>query len=836
MPSKKDPQSTKKIKSEPVKALTIADDSSEYVQIADELDQIRQCLGMYVGSDAKTAALHLVSEVTANCLDELTRPDTVGNTIWFTFIEKECKFIIEDEGRGIPLDLLPQIIAQKHYSTKFGRQHGQYSAGQNGVGSTVTAALSSHYLIKSSRNGSRRAVQIVNDKLVSSPIEKDPETKHGTYVEFIPSQKWLGKFEISMDDVDDYLRNLSYVMPAGVVIRYLGRPKKGKEIAHNYRNSGLLSAINFLSASTEFTTAVLDIPEITVPVDGMEPDHFKISFAFNFDRTLDDPVVTSYCNMLHTKEGGTHEQVVMQALGTFFSRAAKNLDANAKYEVSTDDVRRTMLMTVNCQHNNPSFEGQHKSRVSQKNILSAGRAPIIEALTQYYDSRNGDLRKIINYLRTVSKARQEAHKVKNTALKKPMTALDDAELGKMFFNITDRNYTGYKELIIVEGDSALSAVDAARNTKCQAIFGVRGVVTNTFNMKTEKIAVASMVFKALVKVLGCGIGKDFDMSKLRWNAIILSPDSDVDGYNICSLLCVFFAIHLPQIIAAGKLYRLCAPLYLIGDRSVKKAQLDRNFLFDKLEYYEIFHKSIVNAMKISVVSPRTRQDVLRGHGDVTPLSKKESMALLESTVNYADELDTLSKRAFCIPVVLEYVCYFKVMAATSPNPKRTFTELMTKKFPELHYNEHLESISGSYKGQSVTLITDYVFDNMAKRLIKMIAEMPTFYVLVENRRPGDDAESKKPKLMAFGEFMELCQKLFEVEVIQRFKGVGETETELVFASMMNPLTRKVLRLTMKDAEAAIETLRLLHEDSNEMREARRELLRTAQITLQDIDN
>lgn len=836
MPSKKEASSEKKITLNPVKSVTIADDTSEYVQIADELDQIRQCLGMYVGSDAKMAALHLISEVTANSLDEETRPDTVGHTIWFTFIEKECKFIIEDDGRGIPLEILPDIIAKKHYSTKFGRQHGQYSAGQNGVGSTVTAALSSHYLITSYRNGSKRTVRIMDDKLVNGPIEPDKEKKHGTYVEFVPSQKWLGKFVIEIDDVAEYLRNLSYVMPAGITIRYLGHPRKGKDVAFNYRNTGLINAVSFLSANTEFTTTVFSLPEITSVEDGMEPDHFKLEFAFNFDRSMDDPIISSYCNMLHTKEGGTHEQVVLQALGTFFSRAAKNIDPNAKYEVNTDDVRRTLVLAVNCQHNNPSFEGQHKSKVSQKGILRDGRAPIIDTLTKYYETHNGELRKIVNYLRAVSKARQEAHKVKNSALKKTMTALDDADLGKMFFNITDRNYTGYKELIIVEGDSALSAVDAARNTKCQAIFGVRGVVPNTYATKTEKIVAAYMVFQALVKVLGCGIGKDFDMSKLRYNAIILSMDSDVDGFNICSLICLFFMIHLPQIVLAGKLYRLCAPLYLISDKSAKKAQLDRNFLFDKLEYYKIFHRSIVNAMKISLVHPRNKNEVLRGHGEVETLGKRESMEFLEATINYADELDTLSKRAFCIPIILEYVCYFKVMAATTDDPKKTFTELMIKRFPELHYDEELESLSGSYQGKSVTLITDAVFDNMAKRLINMIAEMPAFYVLVENRRGGDDPAGGKPQLMAFGEFMELCSKLFEVEVLQRFKGVGETETELVFASMMNPLTRKLLRLTMHDIETAKETMRLLHEDSNEMREARRELLRNANITLQDIDN
>lgn len=507
---------------------SIRDDVYEYKE--NEFDQIRQCLGMYIGAGDLEGAMHLVNEVVTNSIDELTNPNTIGNTIWITFIEKECKFIVEDNGRGIPLDKLYDVIQKKHYSTKFNREFNRYSGGQNGVGTTVTAALSDHFLITSTRDGKSRTVFMRGNDLEDQGIVSIKSDKHGTYTEFIPSTKYIGTFKIEIADVEDYLRRLSYILPDGVKMKYLGINKKGKETARTYTRLGLNANVEYLSQSLEFPPITVTIPEQVIEVPDHDDEYFKLEFAFSYDRTLDETVAASFCNYLATKEGGTHEQVVQQAICAFFTRQAKALDANAKYEVSSDDCKKGLIFAVNCDHSNPKFEGQHKSKVDQRNVLQYGRKPIIDALTEYFETNNGLLRRIVQYLRQIARIRQEAKKIKSTTLKRPSTFLDDADIGKIFVNISDRNYTGYKELILAEGDSAVSAVGSARNSQCQAIFAITGVVANTFGWSLDRVK-SNPTFAALIQVLGCGIGKDFDINKLKWNAILIATDSDVDGHG-----------------------------------------------------------------------------------------------------------------------------------------------------------------------------------------------------------------------------------------------------------------------------------------------------------------
>lgn len=534
MPATKRPisgQNAKSVKAKVVsKPSKVSSDSLQddvYTYRENEFEQIRGSMSVYLGGDAQVGALHLINEIVTNSIDECTNPSSPGNTIWVTFFEKDCRIIIEDNGRGIPLDILADVVSKKHYSTKFNREFNRYSGGQNGVGTTLTAALSTFFKMQCWRDGQTRSIHAEGDHLVDDGLSKCKADKHGTYTEFIPSKKWLGKFDLEVADIDDYLRRLSYVMPKDVKIKYRSVNKRGKESSKDIKYLGIAANVEYLSQSLEFNPVVIAIPEQRIETEDGDEEFFKMEFAFSYDRSLDETVMASFCDYVATKEGGTHEQVVAQALAAYFTRQAKAIDPNAKYEVTTDDCRKGLIAVVNCDHSNPKFEGQHKSKVSQRNIITYGRTPIVEQLGKYFETNNSLLRRIIIYLRAIAKIRLEAHKIKTATIKKATTFLDDADV-KMFRNISDRNYSGYKEIFISEGDSSISALEAARNVKCQAIFGVRGVVTNTFGMPTHKV-LESDVFKSLTSVLGCGIGKDFNLDKLKFDAIIIGTDADTDG-------------------------------------------------------------------------------------------------------------------------------------------------------------------------------------------------------------------------------------------------------------------------------------------------------------------
>lgn len=828
MPTKKEAVSEKKL--HPVKAVSaIKDDVYSYS--ANELLQVRRSPSVYLGSDSKTGALHLINEIVTNSIDECTNPSSMGDTIWITFMEKDCRVIIEDNGRGIPLNILADVVSKKHYSTKFEREFNKYSGGQNGVGTTITAAMSDYYKIQCWREGQTRSVHLEGDELIDDGLKKCKEDRHGTYTEFIPSKKYLGKFDMEVADVDDYIRRLSYVMPDGVKIKYRTVNKKGKESARTITRKGISDNVEYLSQTLEFNPIHITIPEQKIETDDEDVEYFKLEFAFSYDRTTDETITASFCDFVATKEGGTHEQVVIQALSTFFTRQAKALDPNSKYEVTADDCKKGLVMVVNCDHSNPKFEGQHKSKVSQRNILTFGKGPILVQLTNYFETNNGLLRRIVQYLRAIARARQEAHKVKTAAIKKASTFLDDADI-RMFKNISDRNYSGYKELIISEGDSSISALESARNVVCQAVFGIRGVVPNTLGMSKAKV-LESDTFRSLTTVMGCGIDNDFDIGKLKYDAVIINSDSDVDGNFIASLLCVFFGCHMPQLIQAGKLYRGMPPLYKLNTKKTKLPS-NHDYIFDKKEYYDLYHRIISENLDISLMIPHTEKQIVQGKGEVQQLSKKEKIKMLDQTIGYLDELRTLQKRAFCNITVLEYVCFF--LAMTEDAPRGTFERLLRSKFPELDYRKEYKSIMGSYEGENVSLIIDDIFMRMAHRLIGMIHNLPSFYLLVKNRRDQEDSRPDKWDLMTYGEFMTMCDKTYRIDIEQRFKGLGEGDASITFPSMMNPKTRKLIRITMSDVAEAIKTMELLHGGTDEMRKARRKMLADADITLEDIDN
>ena len=667
------------------------------------------------------------------------------------------------------------------------------------------------------------------------PIVKLKKDKHGTQTIFVPSKKYLGNFKITVDMVEDYLRRLSYIMPPQMKIKYTSKNKRGKIVENTYKYLGIGADVEYLSQTLMFSPIVIQMKE---PVVNEKEEAIQMDMAFSYDSTLDDMVIDSYCNYVSTKEGGYHEQACQRAICDFFSRQAKQLDPNNKYEITYDDCRKGLIVVVNCHHTNPQFEGQHKSKVDNKDIATEGRQLMYQELTKYFDSNNALLRRIIQYLRQVAKIRMESTKIKTSVLKKPTTFIDDAET-PTFRNVSDRNSKGYKELLLTEGDSATGAVDSARNVKFQAIYGITGVVANTYGMKLSRVVESQ--FKSFIKVLGCGIGKDFDINKLRWNAIIIQTDADADGNNITSLLIVFFACHLSEIIKAGRLYKSVAPLYLLNTEKSKKIYKGKDYMFDKKEYMRTTYKIASENLDIGLITPKTKKDLVNGNGKFDELNKKEKMAWLETTAQYLPELNYLAKRTGCDRYIteLEYICYF--MSITDPfdsdEGMSRFMELVHSKFRELTYNIDTQSITGSINKESFTLIVDEIFQKMASRMIRIMKEQSAFYIACKNKNASiNDPKSDDWDRMTLGEFLTMVEGKYSVVIEQRFKGLGESSADLMFRTMMNPKTRKLIRITMKDVEDAMETLKILHGDSAEMREMRRKILDEADITLDDIDN
>lgn len=791
---------------------TFVDD--EYQQLTDEFEQIRKNIDVYAGRDGNEGCIHLLKEAVANSIDEcVNKKNTFSSKkIDVIYDHENSKFTVADEGRGIPYDIMLNAVTKKHVSTKFDRgEETKGFGGLHGVGIKLIAALSDYMVISSYRNHMVKVIEVKDGEVIDHKPEKNKKDQHGLIIEFIPSQKYLDGYDITPDDVQECLRKLSYQIPPEIKLTYYGKlegTEKMQKIDYSYK--GLASDVNYLSGTLEFAPI-----EVT-----MESQPFDIAMAFSYDKTNDDMVFDAYCNYINTYEGGNHVLACQRAICDFFTREAKKLDPNNKYEVIFDDCKKGLVMAVSCQHVSPKFTSQEKVQIENKDVLTDGKKGIQNALMNYFFNNQASMRKIIGYLRTIAKVRMEAHKIKGVKMQKPTTFLDDAEI-KGFANVTDRNYRGYRELYIVEGDSAASALKACRNAKYQAIFGVFGVTDNVYGL-TEGQLLQKETFRNLTNVLGCGIGASFDITKLRFNKVIICTDSDIDGNNITSLVAQYFHFFLPELLANGKVYKAIPPLYTFDKKSLKKYSNANSWIYDKKEYYALFNKIIAQNVSLVIEQGDVRDPM------AVELGKKQVLEFLDLNSEYLLELDSLVNRSSCNPTILEYVCWYKIITR---GDEERFKKLIEKQFPEIKYNIAESSLYGSYNAEQISLICDAIFMKMAKRFIKLLSQNAELEIYCKNANADEKLEK-----MTIGEFLTAMGSRYAIKIAKRFKGLGEASAELLFMTTMNPKMRKLIRLNLKDVAKTNEIFELLHGKSEAMRQARRDLLENADISYADIDN
>ena len=795
-----------------------------FIALRSELDQIRFSRTMYVGDSGVKGAFHLFKEVFNNALDEMNNPENASKNvkrIYVSFSEKLQKFTVADEGRGIPMDMLVDSVMTKHFTTKsvdLSKIRNKKQTGLHGVGNTVVAALSDLMSVTTYRGKRCKTIVLVDGELSEPPVKELKDPQFGTVVELVPSQKYLGEFHIDEDMVENFMRNMSYLVDPDfeLILNLVDHPKKQQTII--YKAKGLKAAVEYMSSSLEFS-----------PVEVMvDTEDFTMTVAFSYDRNVDETVFTSFCNYVITDFGGTHEQIAQQAIWQYLTREAKRLDPNSKQEITFDDCKSGLIIAVNLEHIAPAYESQNKERVSNK-FSSEDKKQLVDGIYMAMNVNQGTLKKVISYLRNVAKARQESHKIKGVTVKKQTTFLDDAEIAK-FFPVTDRNSTGYRELYLCEGDSAAGGVLNCCNRQYQAVMTVNGVTDNVHDCSITQV-LQKPFFKNLITVLGCGIGKDFDITKLKYNKIIICTDKDIDGHNITSLLLCFFLIFMPELIFQGKVYKAIPPLYLMDIKSMKKfASGKREWLYDKYEYYDLYHNAIAD---ISEIELEVETEVPKGKSTKSVVSyvalpKKQFVNWLNMNSEYLAELVNLGKKAACNMIIAEYVCYFK---AKYPNAA-DFRDALYKEFPEMNYDAATESLIGSWNGNYFSLICDRLFMRSAARFMPQMLKNQTIFVRYRLKNEKD----KKFTRCTIGEFLALMELTVKLIIEQRYKGVGEVTADLLFATTMNPKYRKLYCITIEDMNEALATFELLHGKSSELRERRRQLLDNAQISYMDIDN
>lgn len=790
----------------------------EYQKIVDEFTQIQECIGMYISAKGHEGAFHLFKEIFNNALDECANELSPANKIYVQLDEEDGLITVSDNGRGIPFDEMVSSCSQKHTSTKFrnNRESNKYSAGMNGVGLVVTTALSDLMSLTSYREFSdgtskEKTINFAACKLLEDKPKASKKIKHGTIVRFIPSHKYLGDFTITSDDIITWLRHMSYIIPKGIDMEFLYVPKDKNTVfrTRKFEAVGLIDNVKFLSSEYEFDPIYLS--------SSIENENaMEVEFAFSYDKTIDDCIMDSYCNYVITKDGGYHEEACISAMMDFMVKAARKENPDAKYEVIRSDVKKGLVCAVNLRVMNVILEGQHKSKVGSKEVFDYIKPAITDELNKYFSNNQSILSKIIAYLRQIAKIRIESYKVKGITPPKQMTLYDEADI-KKYTPISERNKKDYCELIITEGDSASGAIKQTIHPYYQALYTTGGVFTNVTEMSFQEI-VKKAVPSELIRILGCGIGPQFNINNLRWNKVILAMDADPDGNFIKSLTSAFIIITMPELIEDGRLYSARPPLYTISDKSIKKYKPAKPYLYDKREYNNFENSIIAKNVDMAI------------NGYI--LNNNEKLEWLSMNATYIDDLKHLENATACDPMLLEYLCatILDIPCRYNANDKtKTISKLFKKIFPEMKYDEKKHSVSGICNKKRYSLIIDDAFMSAASGFLKTLSQNESIEIEYKNKHDNE----AKSEIVTIGQFLNAVHSEYNIDVSRRFKGLGEVDAQLLFTAAMNPKTRKLIRLTMDDRDRVIKTMLELHGTKNV--DIRKSMLIEANVDKDDID-
>jgi DNA gyrase/topoisomerase IV subunit B len=320
----------------------------DYVRLENEFEQIQVNVGMYISYTGTDGAVHLFKEIFNNALDECINENSPADKIEIYFDEKTREIVVMDNGRGIPFDKMIEVCSEKHTSTKFGRKQNLYSAGCHGVGLKVTVALSDYFSMTCYRGYECKTIEYNNCKIKEGRITKLKKEQYGTTIKFVPSEKYLGRIDITVDHISEWLRLMSYIIPEGIKMKYVGS-KQGSEAIVNrtYKREGLVADIEHFSIDHEFPPIDLSITD----------EKMELEFAFIYDKAIDDEIIDSFCNYVHTIDGGYHVQACERAICEFMTKEAKKQDPSSNYEVCAEDCRKGLVLVINCLHQEPRFGG-----------------------------------------------------------------------------------------------------------------------------------------------------------------------------------------------------------------------------------------------------------------------------------------------------------------------------------------------------------------------------------------------------------------------------------------------------------------------------------------------
>lgn len=526
------------------------------IQVLEGLEAVRMRPGMYIGSTAKEGLHHLVWEIVDNSIDEALAGFATHIQV---FIEADNSITVVDNGRGIPVDIqaktgrpaVETVFTVLHAGGKFGGGGYKVSGGLHGVGSSVVNALSTQLDVRVYKNGQIHYQEFKRGAVVADLEVIGTTDVTGTTVHFTPdSEIFTETTEFDYKVLAKRIQELAF-LNRGLKISITDKRSGMEQEEHFHYEGGIGSYVEFLNDKKDV------IFETPIYTDG-ELEGIAVEVAMQYTTSYHE-VVMSFANNIHTHEGGTHEQGFRTALTRVINDYAKKNKILKENDdnLTGEDVREGLTAVISVKHPNPQFEGQTKTKLGNSEVVKITNRLFSEAFQRFLLENPQVARKIVEKGILASKARIAAKRAREVTRKK--SGLEISNLPGKLADCSS-NDASQNELFIVEGDSAGGSAKSGRNREFQAILPIRGKILNVEKATMDKI-LANEEIRSLFTAMGTGFGADFDVSKARYQKLVIMTDADVDGAHIRTLLLTLIYRFMRPVLEAGYVYIAQPPIY-----------------------------------------------------------------------------------------------------------------------------------------------------------------------------------------------------------------------------------------------------------------------------------
>ncbi len=757
--------------------------TAEDIQVLGGREAVRRRPGMYIGSTDQRGLHHLVYEIVYNCIDEAMAG--CCNKVSVT-IDEDGMVTVEDNGRGIPVDIHPTtgisavetVMTTLHAGAKFGGQAYQVSGGLHGVGASVVNALSSWLKVNVKRDG-KVYQQEYRQGIPQGEIAVVGEASDtGTTITFLPDEEIFGKPSYDFHTLSQYIREMAYLNQG--LEMHLRDETNGHEKTF-YFEGGISSFVRHLNRSRA--------------VRHRQPIYFSkainsttVEAALQYNEGFTESIL-SFANCVNTMDGGTHLTGFRSALTRVLNDYAHKNKFLKEDEpnLTGEDVREGLTAVISVKLPEPQFEGQTKAKLGNLETKSAVESVVGEHLSLYLEEHPDDAKRIIDKCLTAAKAREAARKARDLIVRR--SSLDTGTLPGKLADCSDKE-PSHCELYLVEGDSAGGSAKQGRNRSFQAILPLRGKILNVEKAPLDKM-LAHEEIRAIITALGAGIDDECDPSKLRYHQIIIMTDADVDGSHIRTLLLTFFFRHMAELINNGHLFIAQPPLYRVGKGKTEEWVYSE----DEME------RSIIKQM-FKDVSVYSQDDSVK----VTGAKIRDFLASLREMKLGLDKLEEegIPREISEILLMKDESFYHRAFSdmETMQAARNWFEQFKfsTRSGSNPENNEYW--IEVELKGSKVSLDKS-LFENPAlHRCFQMYPQVKDFienksYIIVKKGKEiGRD--------IPWYELVDRLEKSSDRSgiVIQRYKGLGEMSATQLWETTMNPDTRTLLSVNIDDAAEA----------------------------------